>query len=83
MEKPSRRRRWIKHRLRRDGLSLTGVARRIPYGVGSSIVGLLMDYADYLLSMLIGGSIALLDPILYFIFFRGYDRGSTSIPNSK
>jgi hypothetical protein len=42
-----------------------------------------MDYADYLLSMLIGGSIALLDPILYFIFFRGYDRGSTSIPNSK
>jgi MFS family permease len=68
---------------RARGLSLTGVARRIPYGVGSSIAGLLMDYADYLLSMLIGGSIALLDPILYFIFFRGYDRGSTSIPNSK
>nr|KJR71898.1 MAG: MFS transporter [Vulcanisaeta sp. AZ3] len=57
---------------RARGLSLTGIARRVPYGVGSSIAGLLMSYAVYSLPILLGGSIALLDPILYYVFFRKY-----------
>ena len=59
---------------RARGLSITGLARRVPYGLGSTIAGLLMDYAEFTLSMVLGGAIALLDPILYYVFFRGYDR---------
>ncbi|WP_054842339.1 MFS transporter [Vulcanisaeta distributa] len=58
----------------RGGLSITGLARRVPYGLGSTIAGLLMDYAEFSLSMVLGGAIALLDPILYYVFFRRYDR---------
>ncbi|MGC8543046.1 MAG: MFS transporter [Vulcanisaeta sp.] len=58
---------------RARGLSLTGLARRVPYGIGSTIAGVMMDYAEYSLSMVLGGLIALLDPILYYIFFRKYD----------
>ncbi len=57
----------------RGGLSITGLARRVPYGLGSTIAGLLMDYAEFSLSMVLGGAIALLDPILYYVFFRHYD----------
>ena len=59
---------------RARGLSITGLARRVPYGLGSTIAGLLMDYAEFALSMILGGAVALLDPILYYIFFRGYDH---------
>ena len=59
---------------RARGLSITGLARRVPYGLGSTIAGLLMDYAEFSLSMILGGAIALLDPILYYVFFRHYDR---------
>ncbi|WP_367834277.1 MFS transporter [Vulcanisaeta sp. JCM 16159] len=58
---------------RARGLSITGLARRVPYGLGSTIAGLLMDYAEFSLSMVLGGTIALLDPILYYVFFRRYD----------
>lgn len=48
-------------------MSITGLARRVPYGLGSTIAGLLMDYAEFSLSMILGGIIALLDPVLYYV----------------
>ncbi|ADY00545.1 MAG: MFS transporter [Vulcanisaeta sp.] len=64
---------------RARGLSITGLARRVPYGLGSTIAGLLMNYAEFSLSMVLGGGIALLDPILYYIFFRHYDDRSSQV----
>ncbi|WP_069806399.1 MFS transporter [Vulcanisaeta thermophila] len=63
---------------RARGLSITGLARRLPYGIGSSLAGLFMDASLYALSMIVGGVIATMDPILYYVFFRKLDSGVRS-----
>ncbi|ABW01572.1 MFS transporter [Caldivirga maquilingensis] len=55
---------------RARGLSITGLARRLPYSLGSFIAGVMMNSALFALSMITGGLVSMLDPLLYYIFFR-------------
>lgn len=55
---------------RARGLSITGLARRLPYSLGSFIAGLMMNASLFTLSMITGGLVSMLDPVLYYVFFR-------------
>ncbi|MQL55535.1 hypothetical protein [Acidianus ambivalens] len=59
---------------RASGTSITGLARRIPYGLGSLISGALFSAGLFALSIFLGGVISLFDPLLYYIFFRNYEK---------
>lgn len=55
---------------RATGVSITGLARRLPYGAGSLVSGILLCLGLFLSALFLGGLISILDPILYYIFFR-------------
>ncbi|MCY0859749.1 MAG: MFS transporter [Sulfolobaceae archaeon] len=68
---------------RSRGLSFTGVARRLPYGVASVVGSTLLALGLYVLLFSISGFIAFLDPMLYYIFFREYNKPSRSVEKEK
>ena len=54
---------------RARGNSLTGISRRIPYGVATTFGSYLMALGAYAIMFSFAGIVSLLDPILYYIFF--------------
>ncbi|WP_291765256.1 MFS transporter [Caldivirga sp. UBA161] len=60
---------------RARGLSVTGLARRLPYSLGSFIAGVMMNASLFTLSMITGGLVSMLDPLLYYVFFRSLRVG--------
>jgi predicted MFS family arabinose efflux permease len=54
---------------RARGNSLTGISRRIPYGVATTFGSYLMALGAYTIMFSFAGIVSLLDPILYYIFF--------------
>ena len=54
---------------RARGNSLTGISRRIPYGVATTFGSYLMALGAYTVMFSFAGIVSLLDPILYYIFF--------------
>ncbi|BDC18499.1 MFS transporter [Acidianus sp. HS-5] len=63
-------------RERASGTSITGLARRVPYGLGSLISGALFSAGLFAVSIFLGGFISLFDPLLYYMFFRNYEKRS-------
>ncbi|WP_291998688.1 MFS transporter [Caldivirga sp.] len=57
---------------RARGLSITGLARRLPYSIGSFTAGVMMNASLFTLSMITGGLVSMLDPLLYYMFFRSF-----------
>ncbi len=55
---------------RATGVSITGLARRLPYGAGSLFSGILLGLGMFISALFLGGIISILDPLLYYIFFR-------------
>lgn len=55
---------------RSRGASISGLFRRLPYGIGSSVGSLVITQGLYVLDFLGAGAISLLDPILYYYFFK-------------
>jgi len=55
---------------RATGVSITGLARRLPYGAGSLASGILLGLGLFISALFLGGLISILDPLLYYIFFR-------------
>ncbi|MGC8515425.1 MAG: MFS transporter [Thermoplasmata archaeon] len=54
---------------RARGNSLTGISRRIPYGIATTFGSYLMALGAYAVMFSFAGLVSLLDPILYYIFF--------------
>lgn len=59
---------------RASGASLTGLARRLPYGLGVSISGVLFSLGLFVTAVFAGALVSVLDPLLYYYFFRGRDH---------
>ena len=55
---------------RARGAGITGIARRIPFGVAAGLGGILFAIGVYALDFASAGAISAFDPILYYIFFR-------------
>lgn len=63
---------------RSRGSSITGVARRLPYGVSSIIGSILMQIGAFLAAFFAAGLISFLDPLLYYIFFKEIDKNTNN-----
>lgn len=61
---------------RSRGLSFTGIARRLPYGIASMIGSTFLALGLYILLFSLSGFVAFLDPLLYYLFFKDYDISS-------
>jgi len=59
---------------RSRGSSITGIFRRLPYGVASSIGGFLFSIGMFSLAFLSAGLVSTIDPILYYIFFKNTEK---------
>ncbi|WP_162509296.1 MFS transporter [Thermogymnomonas acidicola] len=59
---------------RSRGSSLTGLSRRLPYGFATTAGSVLLASGMYLALFLTAGTVSLLDPILYYLFFHGRER---------
>ncbi len=57
---------------RSRGSSITGIFRRLPYGVATSIGGALFAVGLVAVAFVAAGLFSLLDPLLYYIFFKEY-----------
>ncbi|HLH85973.1 MAG TPA: MFS transporter [Thermoplasmataceae archaeon] len=55
---------------RSRGSSITGVFRRLPYGVSTQIGGFLFAYGLVAFAFLSAGVISMIDPILYYVYFH-------------
>ena len=62
---------------RARGNSLTGISRRIPYGVAATFGSYLMALGAYTVMFSFAGIVSLLDPILYYIFFSKMNADET------
>ena len=60
---------------RSRGLSITGLFRRLPYGVAAAVGSILFQAGLFALLFAAAGAVSLLDPVLYYAFFRYVDRG--------
>ncbi|MGC8547036.1 MAG: MFS transporter [Thermoplasmata archaeon] len=65
---------------RSRGSSITGIFRRLPYGVATSIGGALFAVGFFALAFISAGLLSLLDPFLYYLFFKEYSVKSTATP---
>ena len=59
---------------RARGNSLTGIARRLPYGISTTFGSFLLSAGAIVLMFSFAGIVSLLDPILYVYFFRRYGK---------
>ncbi len=59
---------------RSRGSSITGIFRRLPYGIASSIGGFLFTIEMFALAFVSAGLLSTLDPILYYVFFRNMEK---------
>lgn len=59
---------------RARGNSITGIARRLPYGVSTTFGSFLLSAGAIFLMFSFAGMVSLLDPILYVYFFRKYGK---------
>jgi hypothetical protein len=64
----------LKPEERARGNSLTGIARRLPYGASTTFGSFLLSAGYITLMFSFAGFVSLLDPVLYVIFFRKYNR---------
>ena len=60
---------------RSRGLSISGVARRLPYGVAAQVGSILLQAGAYALLFSAAAAVGILDPVLYYVFFRGVEGG--------
>jgi len=59
---------------RSRGSSITGIFRRLPYGIASSIGGFLFSVGMFALAFLSAGLVSIIDPVLYYVFFRNMEK---------
>ncbi len=59
---------------RARGNSLTGIARRLPYGVSTTFGSFLLSAGAIAFMFSFAGIVSLFDPILYVYFFRKYKK---------
>ncbi|EQB72211.1 MAG: major facilitator superfamily MFS_1 [Thermoplasmatales archaeon A-plasma] len=59
---------------RARGNSLTGIARRLPYGVSTTFGSFLLSAGAIVFMFSFAGIVSLFDPILYVYFFRKYKK---------
>lgn len=59
---------------RARGNSLTGIARRLPYGVSTTFGSFLLSMGSIIFMFSFAGVVSLFDPILYVFFFRKYNN---------
>ncbi len=59
---------------RARGNSLTGIARRLPYGISTTFGSFLLSTGAIVLMFSFAGLVSLLDPVLYVYFFRKYGK---------
>ncbi len=59
---------------RARGNSLTGIARRLPYGAATTLGSFLLTAGAYAAMFSMAGIISVFDPILYVMFFRKYSE---------
>lgn len=55
---------------RARGAGITGIARRIPFGISATLSGVLFAIGISAVAFASAGAISVLDPILYFYFFK-------------
>ncbi|MCL5677818.1 MAG: MFS transporter [Candidatus Thermoplasmatota archaeon] len=55
---------------RARGAGITGIARRIPFGIAASLSGVLFAIGISALAFASAGLISIFDPVLYYFFFR-------------
>jgi len=58
---------------RARGNSLTGIARRLPYGASTTFGSFLLSTGSIVFMFTFAGIVSLFDPILYVLFFRKYN----------
>lgn len=63
---------------RARGGSLTGISRRLPYGISTTLGGYLMGIGAYVAMFSFAGIVSLFDPILYYIFFSRREKSMGS-----
>ncbi len=54
--------------------SITGIFRRLPYGIASSIGGFLFSLNLFAVAFLSAGFLSTLDSILYYVFFKNIEK---------
>ena len=59
---------------RARGNSITGIARRIPYGISTTFGSYLLAMSAYVAMFSFAGVVSLFDPILYYYFFRNLKK---------
>ena len=59
---------------RARGNSLTGIARRLPYGASTTLGSVLLSSGLIVVMFSFAGIVSLFDPILYVFFFRKYNH---------
>ena len=62
---------------RARGLGFTSMARRIPYGISTTLGGILLSSGAIVALFSLSGGISLLDPVLYYVFFRKMEKSRT------
>lgn len=65
---------------RARGNSLTGIARRLPYGASTTFGSFLLSIGSIVFMFTFAGVISMFDPILYVLFFRKYNNVASSPP---
>lgn len=65
---------------RARGNSLTGIARRLPYGASTTFGSFLLSIGSIVFMFTFAGVISMFDPILYVLFFRKYNKMASSPP---
>ncbi|WP_292320067.1 MFS transporter [Caldisphaera sp.] len=66
---------------RSRGSSITGIARRLPYGAATTIGSILFQIGMYFIAFFAASIISFLDPILYYLFFKEIDNKNKLILN--
>jgi hypothetical protein len=56
---------------RARGAGITGIARRIPFGIAAGVSGVLFAIGISALAFASAGLISIFDPVLYYFLFRG------------
>jgi len=64
---------------RARGAGITGIARRVPFGIAATMSGVLFAAGVSILAFVSAGSISMLDPVLYYYFFRKHDMPSNVV----
>ncbi|MFP3318073.1 MAG: hypothetical protein RXP98_02660 [Thermoplasmata archaeon] len=59
---------------RSRGQSITGIFRRLPYGIASFIGGFLFSVGMFTIAFLSAGLVSAIDPVLYYVFFRNMEK---------